>query len=189
MMLVGITGYAQHGKDTVAQALVDELGYVRLGFADALKDLALQVNPLLLLSLNHPVVYTRLADYVDSTGWEKAKKLPEVRRFLQELGTGARAVLGDDVWLKAVEHKMLEADGPVVIPDVRFPNEAEFISRWHGLLVRVERWGFDNGVDGGHDSERHIPYIPANIVLVNDGTVEDLRAQTLAKLAGITVSS
>ena len=45
-MIVGITGYAQHGKDTAAQVLVTEFGFVRVGFADALKELALAVNPI-----------------------------------------------------------------------------------------------------------------------------------------------
>jgi hypothetical protein len=38
-MLIGITGLKRSGKDTAANHLADKLGYVKIGFADALKDI------------------------------------------------------------------------------------------------------------------------------------------------------
>lgn len=173
-MLVGITGRAQHGKDTVAQVLVQYFGFVRVGFADALKELAYATNPYI------PGIAT-LQTVVDEMGWEEAKRYPEVRRFLQVLGTKARDILGSDVWIDAAERKMIAAaPNPVVFSDVRFPNEADFIHRWHGVLLRVTRPGFDNGVDPLHPSELFVPDLPAAADIINDGTVEELRGQAMA---------
>jgi hypothetical protein len=161
-MLVGVTGYAQHGKDTVASLLVSEYGYVRVAFADALKELAYAMNPSI------PGI-GRLQSIVDEQGWEGAKTYPEVRRILQVLGTAARDILGDDVWLRAAEKKMLSARAPVVISDVRFPNEAEFLRRHGGELWRVLRLNpdgtdYDNGVGTEHPSEQYVGSLEAQAV-------------------------
>ena len=45
-MLIGVTGLAQHGKDTIGNRLVKAHGFRRMGFANVLKELALRVNPI-----------------------------------------------------------------------------------------------------------------------------------------------
>lgn len=196
-MIVGITGYAQHGKDTAAQVLVNEFGFVRVGFADALKELALAVNPIVSSNDGIAEYDVRLSDLIDGTpaarsllwreesfGWEVAKKWPEVRRFLQVLGTEARKVLGEDVWVHALDNTLRERmpAANVVIPDVRFPNEANYVVNHRGgELWRVERRNpdgseFDNGVGTEHESEWYVPELPASAALVGY-SVDDLKAK------------
>ena len=38
-MIIGLSGYARSGKDTVAETLVNEYGFKRVAFADKIKDL------------------------------------------------------------------------------------------------------------------------------------------------------
>jgi dephospho-CoA kinase len=38
-MIIGLTGYAQSGKDTVANILVENYGYQRVAFADPIRAL------------------------------------------------------------------------------------------------------------------------------------------------------
>ena len=45
-MIIGLTGYARSGKDTVAQILVDKFGFTRVAFADPIRDFCYQVNPI-----------------------------------------------------------------------------------------------------------------------------------------------
>lgn len=179
--LIGVTGYAQHGKDTVARRL-SWWGYSRIGFADAVKDLACAVNPII---LGTPGNYIRLADLVGIDGWEAAKQRPEVRRFLQELGKGARWFLGEDVWVRALERWMLQEHTPVVVADVRFPDEAAWIHRQSGVLIRVHRPNFDNGVDPSHITERYVPHLPADYELENDDTIHDLDVKVDAVMADL----
>ena len=86
-MIIGLTGYARSGKDSVAKVLVDHYGFIRLAFADPIRDLLLEVNPILDKG-------NRLSSLVDEYGWDIAKAQPEVRRLLQTLGVGARKVFG-----------------------------------------------------------------------------------------------
>ncbi len=188
-MIVGITGYAQHGKDTSAKVLVEEFDFVRVGFADALKELALKVDPIVsyhpdaLEGLMH-VVNDRLSYVVQHQGWEAAKKLPEVRRFLQVLGTEARNVLGEDVWVHALDNTLRErmTAANVVIPDVRFPNEANYVVNHRGgELWRVTRrtsdgTDYDNGIGTEHDSEKHVPNLRVDQEIFAS-SVEELQAK------------
>jgi len=38
-MIIGLSGYASAGKDSVAQILVEKFGYKRMAFADAIRDI------------------------------------------------------------------------------------------------------------------------------------------------------
>lgn len=102
---IGLTGRATSGKDSVGQILVSEYQYTRVAFADALKSMALALDPIVdrlgQETLLHPV---RLHALVRADGWEAAKMNPEVRRFLQALGTEAvRDHLGEDAWIRALD--------------------------------------------------------------------------------------
>lgn len=169
--IIGITGYARHGKDTIASVLVRELGYSRCALADRMKELLLVLDPYT------DADYERLSDLVDAGGWEHAKSFDEVRRLLQFFGTQVgREGLGEDVWIGALAKATpgFYADRKVVIPDVRFTNEAAFIRRLGGQVWGVERPDFDNGlgVNGTHASERDIPLLlqGAEIKFVNEAS-------------------
>jgi len=159
-MLVGVSGYARSGKDSIAQALVENLGYERRAFADAVRALALHVRP-------------ELRERVDAMGWEMVKADPRVRGLLQRLGVGAREVIGEDVWVRAAL-RGVGPDGRVVVSDVRFPNEAEAVRGVGGLLIRVERPGV--GPVNAHVTETAMDgWTDWDAILVNDGTLEDLQ--------------
>jgi len=168
--IIGITGYARHGKDTIASVLSRELGYSRVALADKMKELLLRLDPIILDDL-------RLAGLVESVGWEAAKGgFPEVRALLQRFGTEVgREGLGEDVWIQALANGTKGFYGnerKIVIPDIRFTNEADFIRRCHGEVWGVSRPEFDNGLgaNGTHASERDIPLLlqGAEYKFVND---------------------
>lgn len=176
--LIGIGHTARAGKDTAASALVRDLGYTRIGFADALKDLAMRADPTVLAqpaTINVRPGHGRLAWVVRSQGWEDAKaRLPEVRRFLQDLGVGARAVLGEDVWVDLVLRKAEKID-KLVIPDVRFPNEAEAIKAAGGFLVKIDRNVYIP--QGGHISETALADFEWDLTIPNHSTIADLEIE------------
>jgi len=194
--IIGLTGRAQHGKDSVAQVLKDEYGFVRMSFAARLKELAELVDPIIPGYNDHTGHYALigpgimeenfyLSQVVADIGWEEAKKNPEVRRFLQQLGTRAREVLGADVWVDAIRPvvESLRTNGyRVVISDVRFPNEAAFIRELGGRVVLVDRPGFNSGVPADHPSEAQVRDLGHEVVILNHGTLADLRSGTKAAL-------
>lgn len=181
MRIVGLVGPKRSGKTTAAEALVRERGFVSIGFADALKDLALRVNPI----LPGPPLAERLAWWVDQYGWEYAKKRPEVRRFLQELGCGVRDMVGEDSWVDAWARKRgviedLGTAAGIVVPDVRFLNEAREIKQdryTEGLLIRITRPGLDAG--DTHVSETEQAGIQCDREILNGAGVDQLRSDVL----------
>jgi hypothetical protein len=74
-MIIGLSGYAQSGKDTVAKILVDHYGFRRVAFADKIKEMVLETNPIVFID-EHQRTW-RAAEYVSWKGWEKAKQLAE----------------------------------------------------------------------------------------------------------------
>lgn len=170
--IIGITGYARHGKDTIADVLSRELGYNRVALADAMKEAMLRLNPIV-RTFTFPKHAERLATKVALQGWEEAKKDPEVRQLLQRFGTEVgRQLLGEDVWITALVNNtkgFYGGERKIVIPDIRFPNEAAWIKRV-GELWKVTRPDFDNGIGVTHESERHIPTFKADYEFVNVGS-------------------
>lgn len=165
---VGIVGRKRSGKDSIAATLVTEFGYDRVALADPLKEMALALDPIAI-----PGTRVRLAALVREVGWEAAKDgWPEVRRILQRLGTdAARATFGADVWVRLCVERARDSRR-VVVPDVRFPNEATGL-RAHGfVIVRVDRPDVDQ-VDP-HPSETELDRIEPDHRIVNDSTLDTL---------------
>jgi hypothetical protein len=163
-MIIGLSGYAQSGKDTVAKYLVENRGFERVAFADPIRDFLLEVNPILENGLH-------LTSVVDKFGWELAKKKEEVRRLLQATGVAARKHVDEDLWIiKAL--RTMSGDGNYVVTDVRFQNEASMIRMSGGQVWRVER----NGVDAVNDhiSEHDLDAWEFDAYIHNNSTLEDL---------------
>lgn len=76
------------------------------------------------------------------------------RTMLQRLGTqGVRVSLGEDAWLKAfAAWRQRTGARRIVVPDVRFPNEAEFLDRL-GAVFLVVRRPEASAVEPSHVSE------------------------------------
>lgn len=173
--VIGLSGYARSGKDAVAKILVEEHGYVRVSWADKLREALYALNPIVGIVQGGPVHYQPL---IDGLGYEAAKDHgvfgSEVRRLLQRLGTEAgRGVLGSNVWVDALVGS-LRPGLSYVIPDTRFPNEAEAVTaRLGGQVWRVLRPG--SAPVNGHESETALDGWQFDAHLKNDGTLDDLR--------------
>lgn len=170
-MIVGLTGYAQSGKDTLADILVEVYGYKRVAFADKIREFLYEVNPMVGCS---PSGY--LQDLVNLAGWDAAKQEPQVRRLLQDLGVGARKVFGNQFWVHEAMKTMLNDPKPdmnYVITDVRFLNEADMIRANQGQLWRVKR----NGISAvnEHISEHEMDGYSVDQIFTNNGSIEDLK--------------
>lgn len=169
MILVGLSGYAQVGKDTAAKGLARIASFERRAFADKLKALALEIDPLIEYNQNpFGGDLANLYELVMTHGWEEAKRIPEVRQFLQDLGVALRETLGEDIWIRALERTMSDY-GIYVITDVRFPNEREWIKQHGGVIIQIQRPGVGRVND--HESENLVH--PDGIVY-NTGSPEEL---------------
>jgi ABC-type dipeptide/oligopeptide/nickel transport system ATPase subunit len=170
--LLGLSGKAGAGKDTLAELLVRTGKYRRLAFADALKrDVAT-----MLYGNASPGSIARL-------NADKREK-PEVRALLQSYGVAQRA-LNPDYW---VDKLFAEADRRLhfnathdvmglVITDVRFRNEAAAVRARGGKVVRVARPGYYNGLTAeqqAHASETELDAYAFDYVVMNAGVPEHM---------------
>src|SRR5579872_4906693 len=149
MILIGVTGYKRCGKGSTARILVERYGFKEYGFADALRAMALAIDPL--ISLRGATVEAHAKTlWVDSTrysrilavmSYEEAKEIPDFRRYLQRLGTeGVRGTFGEDAWPRALGERFArEQPERAVVSDVRFFSEARWIHSRGGVIWRVNR--------------------------------------------------
>ena len=102
-----------------------------------------------------------------------------VRRILQWWGTEYRRTEDADYWTKAWSRKVEQLDLEqlhVLIDDVRFMNELNAIKGHGGLIIKIERPGFDGA--NNHASETSLDdYAAWDGTIVNDGTLEEFRAK------------
>lgn len=186
--IIGLSGKKRAGKDTVAETLIAEYGFKRFAFADVMKRAMITLDPIVTplpgngvtLAAINAATYglPRLTDVITVYGWERAKEIPEVRRLLQVFGTEVgREMFGQDFWVAQTMQRVLRHDGPVVITDVRFPNELDAVTLAPGgLVVRINRPGMTH-VDT-HPSETALDDISFVETITNDGTLEELAEKT-----------
>jgi hypothetical protein len=166
--LIGLAGGPGAGKDTAAGLLVTHYGFHQHAFADSLRDFVYATDP-----------GWRMA--FDLHGYEVAKwEVEGFRQRLVDVGEAARTWINPKVWIDALEHRVDKSllDGhSVVISDVRYPNEAQEIKDWGGLIVAIDR----QGVVPETDHAREV-FFNADEYLMNHGSTGYLLSQIDALL-------
>lgn len=169
-IVVAFCGFKGHGKDTAAEVLTESLGFEHLSFATGLRRTvatALRVNE---RYFTNP-----------ETKEEIDPRTGKARRYwLQYIGTEGFRHLWNEIWTWWWSEEIKERAMPrVVTTDVRFPNEEEEVRKFpRSILIRVENPRIPPSGDL-HESEQHIPYLQEDYIVTNDGSIEDLRINTL----------
>ena len=169
-MIIGLSGKAGSGKDTVAQILVEEFGYKRVAFGDKIKECLLALDPIVWRVAQRGSIGT-LSELVAEFGWDYIKQDSEVRRLLQRMGTEVgRNILWKDIWVNLVLENVSSSEN-VIITDVRFSNELQEIYDYQGKVWRIER---DIPAVNSHSSETELDDWEFDRVISNNGTLEEL---------------
>lgn len=132
--VIGISGVARVGKDTFFRSMLKEspnYNLVRVAFADELKE---ECDEFLMKNVGISA-FTQDPD-------EKAL----VRPFLVTYGSQLRRKKDPYCWIRRAEEKILKIDkqATVVITDVRYPNELDWIHEERdGLSIHLSREGIN----------------------------------------------
>jgi len=180
--IIGFTGQKNSGKNAAADFAAEVLqGHTMLeAFADPIKEYAYDLDPLIFMHGHEPIF---LGAAVDEMGWEKAKEVyPQVRRTLQRLGTEVfRKHVSPEYWIEHMDKRInhaLNNSHNVIVTDIRFPDEARIVRAWGGTVIRIDRPGLPDDGPAKHVSETGIRDIPVDWVILNDGSLDDLRYRT-----------
>jgi hypothetical protein len=185
-LFIGISGKLGSGKDTAAEYFVSHLDCPAqiCRFADRLKQMTA-----LLTSTPVDIQYTREGKQVVPPGFADS-----LGTLQQKLGMAMREYIHRDVWVHAALSPYLSPDPSgsdtsgaavaVIVPDVRFKNEAQFLKEHGGILIRIE--GDPTGVrrsdsanadarDLNHISETDLDaYQGFDAVIYNNGSLKQL---------------
>lgn len=178
MLVIGVTGKKGHGKDTFADYLVDKHNFIKISFAEPLKK-ACQI----LFNLTDEQLYGNKKEVNDSF-WNTTPRM-----LFQYIGTdllrnqlkNIMPQIKNNIWVEIARKKILDLEKEnkhlkIVISDVRFENEIEFIEELKGVCVRVVREkGIFNNNDQ-HSSEIALDKIEMKNI-DNNKTLEDLFKQ------------
>ena len=194
-MIIGLSGYAKSGKDTVADMIISmhKEQWVVKKFSGKLKEIASLLTGINIAKFEDqefkeslmPIEWVE--QWMDNTTMHY--KLMKVRDFLQRLGTEAiRDGLHKNTWVNALmaDYKNFHTDKFSVrqgitkpeypnwiITDCRFPNEFRAIKDKGGIIIRIERDGILP--INAHPSETALDAFEFDFEIENNGSLEDLR--------------
>ncbi|RKR79189.1 deoxynucleotide monophosphate kinase family protein [Marinobacter nauticus] len=170
MRLIGIAGKARSGKDTVAAYLVKKHGLLKYSFADPMKA---GIKEMFGLTEQH--VNGDLKEIV--IPWLGVSP----RRLMQTLGTEwGREMIRPDLWVMLAQRQWDQIrqptadtfNGGMIVPDIRFEEEAAFIRRNGGLVIHMFR--DDLQLVEAHKSESGVCFMDGDWLIENNGTIDDL---------------
>lgn len=181
--LLGVHGKAGVGKDTAATLLRSRLGYEALAFADPLK-----------AALNELFGWS-YEQWLDRE-WKEAIQGDigiSPRRAAQLLGTEfARRMIRPDIWLILADRKIKRlkvlssfdefGTPPIVVTDVRFDNEAQWVRDRGGRVLMIHRQA--SPTVAAHSSEAGIDPRLITDHISNDGTLAELSDKLVAIATG-----
>jgi hypothetical protein len=185
--IVAICGAKRAGKDSIARVLQEAYGYEHLQISRRLKDAC-------------QVLFGFTADQLESDAKETADPRWGVspRRVMQFLGTEVfqygihepsglpelnAHVTPREFWIKATLD-FVDRNGTgrkYVITDLRFLHEERLLKERGAFIVKVVRHthATHNASADMHVSEREYLAIKEHALIINDGSLDDLRAKLL----------
>lgn len=193
--VIGLTGAIGSGKDAAALFLTDA-GYERRAFADALREEvghAFDIHPqhmALLCSREHKerpdtaFEMTRCRDIsfqrVMADAGLHGHRLASPRTIMRLWGTEYRRKQVPGYWINKLARFYDECEHPLVIPDVRFEDEAAWV-RDNGLLIHIERVNNPYADEmSGHQSDSGVTFVEGDCKFFNDDSLSALGSGTLA---------
>ena len=176
-MAIAIVGEMHHGKSTVAQYLSETYHLPEYAFAGPLKQ-----GCRVIFELTDDQLFGTQKEVVDPR-WGVSP-----RYLFQRVGTELfrkhlQTVLpelknSENIWIANYKKFCTNLQGAHIVSDARFCNEVDFIRQFNkrAIVVRVVRPSMSNrsGNVNQHTSETEQKAIQHDVLLQNDGTLQDL---------------
>lgn len=171
--LIGICGRRRSGKDVVANYICSQYNFENKKISDDLKSVIK-----ILFSFTYAQLENDEKDITDKI-WDITP-----RQTMQFLGTEVMQYkiqellpnINRNFWIKSFINKNLNNNlsKNIVISDIRFLHEYEDLKKYDILIIRIERDNININSNDEHCSETEHLQIPADIIIKNDGTIDEL---------------
>jgi hypothetical protein len=174
MIVIGLSGRKGCGKDTCADYLVSKYGFVKLAFADTLKDLCKTV-----FGFNNEQLYGNLKEQIDPF-WEHSP-----REIMQTVGTELfrntlpiyLKNLNENIWIrileKKIKHHLENGNTKIIITDIRAHNELQFVKQIEGIVWKITRKDDNRNEYSNHSSETLVDELNFDKLILNDSSIMD----------------
>lgn len=169
-IFIGIHGRKRSGKDTLAEMIVE--AYAKGVFC--IDSFAAPIRQM---------VNDHLIPFTDATKEHVDEDLGiSAGRAMQLMGTEfGRQMIHPDIWLLLMTRRIREGNCEgVVIPDIRFQNEVDFIHSRGGVVLFVNRPVMFTEAEKGqrdphHASEQGVSTSSMDYAISNNGSLQDLK--------------
>jgi ribonuclease HI len=177
-MLIGLVGPRRVGKDTVADIILKYYPFIKTAFAEPLKQACRTI-----FRLTDEQLYGEAKEQVDPR-WGVSP-----REILQKVGTELfrdympQVLPIKDVWIQTFKLWYENIQQPVIVTDVRFPDEAKTVKDLGGILIRIERPTESHE----HQSEQAHHEITTDFSLDNQGSLLELENAVVLMMGRLNV--
>lgn len=165
------------GKDTLADELVLKAGFIKIAFADKLKEIC---SDLFFIPLHEFYDEKLKNEIVERYGITR-------RQILQKVGQAMFSV-DKYVWVNHAIEKFGNSE-KIVITDFRFPHEIKRIQEctkdfnYKVMSIKIHREGISNFTGSDDSSEISLIAYPWDFHIQNDGTIDDLYCKAMNMLS------
>lgn len=187
--ILGVSGRKGSGKSAISSILVQK-GFVRVSFADFLKETIAELYNLKIEHFYDPVAKERAFEQpliwgasehqrlVEITGetipFGGPRSISSIRDAMQFIGTDVLRKNNPNIHVERTRQK-IEGLDLCYVDDVRFPNEKSLIEKMGGksvFIIRPNHFSFSN-----HQSEIALRWNSFKYVFVNDRSEEQLKRE------------
>jgi len=163
-MIVLLSGWAGSGKDAAAELLVEEMGFERLAFADALKADVSKAMQIPLSYFRDRTLKDRRLEAYDASPRELLVRYAAIRK--QE---------DPDIYSRIVASHIQNRSRPVVISDWRYRHEYAFLKKTLPTVLVRGRITRASVTPTEESSEHDLDEEAMDFTIANDGSISDLR--------------
>lgn len=152
--LIGICGYAGVGKTTAAEYLSENYDYMPLAFADPLKEACAAAFGIPLNNFHS----SELKEQIDTFWGVSPRKIAQFvgTEMFRNLSNELLSGIDTNFWIARLQKEIAtNSYSKVVVSDVRFQNEVDWVVKSGGWILHIIRPGKHGNVGISKDGKVH----------------------------------
>lgn len=185
-LVIAFTGRRGSGKSIATDYLCYKYGFVDVKFADPLKNMLRAMYTT--CGLGAEEIEERLEGSLKEAPCEFLMgKTP--RYAMQTIGTEWRELIDTELWSEMFKKRVSggKFGDKIACSDYRFPHESALLNEFGATKIKIVRPSLTTAdAAGQHSSETLIDTLDADVTIINDGTILELRQKVRIEVEKVT---